>query len=395
MAAAPAPSHPHRLRAALAAIVAAACLGLPGPAQAKEPRWVVSGQGYGHGVGMSQFGARGMAKAGVAYPRILRHYYPGTKLGEVPSQVVRVLLAAGIPDATFSGARSACALPLNPNRTYVATVQEGGGGVALKNDKGHTLTKCPWLAASGGAFNLAGKGSYRGTLELRPTAAGALDAVNSVQLEQYLRGVVASELPSGWPEQTLRAQAVAARSYAISKAEGGAFDHYDDTRSQVYGGIAAEMPETNQAVAATAGEVVLHQGQVAETYFFSTSGGHTEDNENSFLGGVPLPYLRGVPDPYDAGPHHSWKLSLSQSEMEAELGDLVKGELRRIVVTERGASPRIVEVAIVGTGGTSEADGPTLKARLGLKDTWAYFKKIGRGGKPKPGATRFDTWVPS
>jgi stage II sporulation protein D len=226
---------------------------------------------------------------------------------------------------------------------------------------------------------LIGKGSYRGALEVRPsTVPGRLNAINAVDIESYLRGVVAEESPSSWPIEALKAQAVAARSYALTTGVGGnGFDAYDDTRSQVYGGIAAETARTDQAVMGTANQVVLYGGQVAETFFMSTSGGHTENNENSFLGGTPEPYLRGVSDPNEAAagsPYHRWTRKFSRSSMQAELSGIVKGRLKRIVVAQTGVSPRIVKAKIIGTGGVSSTTGPTLRARLGLPDTWAAFK---------------------
>ncbi len=109
----------------------------------------------------------------------------------------------------------------------------------------------------------------------------------------------------------------------------------------------------------------------------STSGGHTENNEFSFLGGTPLPYLRGVPDPNEANAGSSyfrWKRKFSPGSMQAELGGLVKGRLKRIVIAKTGVSPRIVKAKVIGTGGVSKTTGPTLRARLGLPDTWATFK---------------------
>ena len=135
-----------------------------------------------------------------------------------------------------------------------------------------------------------GKGTYHGSLEVR-TSSNGLDAINVVELEDYVRGVVAKESPASWPIEALKAQAVAARSYAISTAAHGTFDVFDDTRSQAYGGVGAETAKTDQAVAATHLQVVLYRGKVAQTFFFSTSGGHTENNEFSSLG------LRAAADP--------------------------------------------------------------------------------------------------
>ena len=236
------------------------------------------------------------------------------------------------------------------------------------------------MSATGGAsVNLIGKGAYRGAIEARSSRVrGGLNAINAVDMEDYLRGVIAAESPSSWPLDALKAQAVAARSYALSTGVGGnGFDHYDDTRSQVYGGVKAETARTDQAVAGTAGEVVQFKGKVAETYFFSTSGGHTENNENSFLGGTPMSYLRGVPDPYDeASPYHRWTRKLTRGRCRPSWAGWCPATLKRnIVVTKRGVSPRIVKAKLVGTGGTAKVSGPDLRSYLGLPDTWATFKR--------------------
>src|SRR5439155_1171605 len=155
-----------------------------------------------------------------------------------------------------------------------------------------------------GAAALALKHRYRGSIQVAVTG-GKLRAINMVGLEQYLYGVVPSEMPYTWLPEALKAQAVAARSYALATRRTGAFDLYPDTRSQVYLGIEHEKPSTNSAVDATAGQVVLYQGEVAKTYFFSTSGGRTASAEDVW--GKPVPYLVSVPDPYDSiSPYHNW-----------------------------------------------------------------------------------------
>src|SRR5205823_1138865 len=134
-------------------------------------------------------------------------------------------------------------------------------------------------------------------------------------------GVVPREMPSAWEAEALKAQAVAARSYALANLHaGGSFDVYSDTRSQVYGGIAAEQPSTNDAVAATAGEVVLYDGDVADTLFFSTSGGRTASIEDVWPRAEPQPYLVAVPDPYDtASPYHNWTQTITGSTLARQL----------------------------------------------------------------------------
>jgi stage II sporulation protein D len=225
--------------------------------------------------------------------------------------------------------------------------------------------------------------------------------INALGVDRYVQGVIAQEVPSVWPAAALRAQAVAARSYALaSGVHGNGFDLYDDTRSQVYGGIGAETARTNRAAAATKREVVTYHGEVAQTFFFSTSGGRTENVEYGFLGASPVPYLKSVRDPFDSvSPLHTWRLTIPDSTIQQRLAPYVRGRLRRIVVTKRGISPRIVRARLVGSGGTATIAGDTLQYALGLYDRWAYFCRVtarsrrcdrpsgggGGGGSPSPG----------
>ena len=284
-----------RLRASLVA-AAVASLALLVPSAASAKKWVVKGAGFGHGTGMSQYGAKGFAARGTPYSSILGHYYTGTTLGTAPSQTVRVLLRPYLPSARFRGAGSACGVGLKPGKTYVA--KRKGAGVVLRTKKGIRVAKCSGLLSATGAptVELIGKGAYRGALEVRPSSVpGRLNAINAVEIEDYLKGVVPKESPASWPIEALKAQAVAARSYAIATpVKGNGFDQYDDTRSQLYAGVSAEATRTNQAVDATRSQVVLYNGKVAQTFFFSTSGGHTENNEHSSL------RLRRHPDPLPA-----------------------------------------------------------------------------------------------
>jgi stage II sporulation protein D len=347
----------------------------------KARAWVVNGSGFGHGVGMSQYGAYGYTKHGFTYDQILTHYYTGTTIGTTADRSVRVLLRDGARSVSFRGAGSACGAGLKPGKGYLA--KRKGAGVVLQSKKGRRIARCGAAMTAAGAptFTLAGKGTYRGSLEVRASGS-SLQAINVVEIEDYVRGVVSEESPASWPLEALKAQAVAARSYGLSTGiRGGNFDLYDDTRSQAYGGVAAETAKTDQAVSSTRLQVVLYAGNVAETFFFSTSGGHTENNENSSLGfGQPaIPYLRGVDDPFevDAGsPYEHWKRKFSIGRMNSALHSIgLRGKLKNIAVTQRGVSPRIVRANLIGTGGTTAINGPQLRTALGLPDTWAFFKK--------------------
>ena len=365
------------------------------PADAKTT-FVVRGGGFGHGVGMSQYGTLGFAQHGKKYDAILRHYYTGTKLGRLDRiPTVRVLLQANRSSVSFSGASAAGNRRLNPGRRYSAA--PSGGGVVLRAAGGRRIatSSAPLrVVGSGGRpVRLVGgpmAGAYRGALELRPAQFGGINAINAVDLESYVRGVVSAESPSSWPSEALKTQAVAARTYAITTSKSGdGWDQYPDTRSQVYRGVAAETPTTDDAVADTRGEVVTYNGEPVVTYFFSTSGGRTENVEFGFGGGEPKPWLKSVKDPYDdVSPRHKWgpfRYTLRQAQ--GKLGGLVKGRFRSIRVTKRGVSPRIVSAQIVGSGGRTTVSGPTLRTRFGLYDSWMYFSTIRTGArrtKPRP-----------
>jgi SpoIID/LytB domain protein len=365
------------------------------PALAGKARFTIRGAGFGHGVGMSQYGAYGFAKNGRTYDQILRHYYTGTELGTTdPGTIVRVLIQS-TGTATVSGASQAGTRTLNPSSTYKVR-RHGAAQVDLLSAAGRRIaTFSAPLQISGpdGVVTLGGVGSYRGILEFRPDTFGGVNAINAVTLEDYIAGVVARESPASWPAEALKAQAVAARTYAITTSKAGAgFEHYADTRSQVYGGVAAETPSTNQAVADTRGQVVTYDGTPVVTFFFSTSGGRTENVENTNVGAGPQPWLKSVADPFDdVSPKHRWgPIKLTRAQAGAKLAGLVKGRFRGIQVVKRGRSPRIVAADIFGTGGRTRVDGATLRARLGLLDTWAYFTSIasrkapptGTGGSP-------------
>ncbi len=343
--------------------------------------WVVHGRGFGHGVGMSAYGAYGFAKEGKSYRFILGHYYSGTTIGAVEGpQAVRVLLGIDAGDVEFSGATSACRTRLDPQRTYEA--HRTGNGVRLRSSGGKLLARCGkrLRAAGNGRITIDGHGTYRGALETVPTesARGSLNVINALALEQYVKGVMPNEVPPSWPIEELKAQAVAVRSIALTGGVGGnGFDLYNDTRSQVYEGLESEARRTNQAVAATRGEVVTYKGEVAQTFYSACSGGHTESVVNVF--GTAIPYLVGVPDPFDYHcPLHKWTLRFTGPEISSRLSGHLQGKLKRVVVTKRGVSPRIIEAKLIGTRGTTTVSGSELSVALGGHDTWMRFQKVVR-----------------
>jgi stage II sporulation protein D len=348
-------------------------------AQAAKTTFTIRGAGFGHGVGMSQYGAMGYAQHGWDAAKILGHYYTGTALGTTdPNRKVRVQLVADSRSLRISGARQAGSRKLDPSVTYVVK-RRGLSQVDLtaRGRRLATFTAPLQVAGANDIVALGGVGSYRGVLEFAPTAFKGLSVINTVGLDSYLQGVVPAESPASWPAEALKAQAIAARTYAITTAKSDDFDHYADTRSQVYKGVGIETASTNAAVAATRGQIVTYDGQPVVTYFFSTSGGKTEDVENTTLGNEPKPWLKSVEDEYDnVSPRHRWTTKPSMKSAARKLGSLVKGSFKGIRVTRRGASPRIMTAEVVGSRGVTTVDGATLRAKLGLFDTWAHFTAI-------------------
>jgi stage II sporulation protein D len=373
----------------------ALCLLAASPAFGASSKFTIRGAGFGHGVGMSQYGAYGFALNGSAYRDILAHYYTGTAIGAAdPNQRIRVLLQSVRGSASFTGAVRAGRRHLSSRKTYY--VRRRGPAVQLRSARGKNMGTYSALRVTGrgGVVTLRGRaangrvnGAYRGAIDFSPGTFSGVDAINSLSLDTYVRGVVGDESPPSWPLEALKAQAVAARTYALTTMKPTAgFDVYPDTRSQVYGGVAAEEASTDQAVRETTGEVVTYNGIPVVTYFFSTSGGRTENVENTPLGNEPRPWLKSVDDPYDdTSPRHRWgptKMSLKQAG--SKLGSLVKGKFRGIEVVQRGVSPRIVEADVVGSRGRTRVTGGTLRARFGLFDTWAFFTSITTGEAPPP-----------
>jgi stage II sporulation protein D len=365
-------------------------LSAPAAQAATSSNFTVRGAGFGHGIGLSQYGAYGYAAHGSNSRDIVLHYYKGTQLGNMAGRTIRVLLQQGKGTVWISGATRAGSHKLDSTKSY-RLMKKGIDAVELRTSGGKriaTMQGVVTVSSSSGSFALGGRainglsdGRYRGKLEVRAGTFGGLTAVNALSLDDYIQGVIVGEMPTSWPQQALEAQAIVARSYALTTDAGGAiFDQYPDTRSQMYYGMSRETKGTNQAVQSTAGQVVMYGGTVASTYYFSTSGGRTENIENSWPGSSPVPYLRSVDDPYDnLSPRHRWRFVWSKSKLDAKLGSFVKGRLKSVKVTKRGESPRIVNAQVLGTRGSVNVTGPQLRSRLGLYDTWAYFVTIKSG----------------
>ncbi len=362
--------------------------------------WVVDGHGYGHGHGMSQYGAEGAAAQGLSYKNIVHFYYPGTRWDRARGRI-RVLIGEdSSPDLQVGPAKGLSVQDLSDHRQWtlprghgidrwrLEPMANGSTAVEHHNANGWRRWHIPdgrktfrsdgqfhadgplTLFVPGGGGKVVGR-RYRGVLRLvRPSAGAAPDTVNVLGVDSYVKGVVPYEIPASWRPQALRAQAVAARTYASWQRSQNPRRYYhicDTTSCQVYGGAAAEQKSSNAAVEATARKILTYGGKPAFTQFSSSSGGWTA------AGGVP--YLPAERDPYDgfaANPVHSWTVTVSTSSLERahpEIGRLISAH-----VTRRDGHGtwhgRVARMVVKGSNGTAVLSGDDFRLLYGLRSTW-------------------------
>lgn len=362
------------------------------------------GRGYGHGVGMSQYGAHGRALAGQLAPAILAHYYAGTTLGtRDPATIVRVLILTGFAATTaapvtivglgrpwtidgISGSFPAKGkVTLAPTAagaaTWTLTVIAPTGTILRRATVSGAVIVRP--APASGLLRILQKPStsdvYRGYLRVRLTTTAMV--INHVAVKDYLRGVVPLEMPASWPAEALKAQAIAARSYAIRAIHppSSTFDVYDDTRSQVYRGVKGEHAATDAVITATSGQVLLSGSSVANALYHAADGGWTENNENVFVSSTgqiiagPVSYLRGSSDrapdssSYDkASPYATWKTATyTKAKLSAFFATDPRtnvGTISGLDLSKRGVSRRLISVTLVGNAGMKTVSGDVFRS---------------------------------
>ncbi len=345
------------------------------------------GRGFGHGVGLCQWGARGRAIAGQRAEEILAAYYLGTTVAPaVPRETtVRALVHYALPQdagqvnrvyARHGAWRIEGVSSTFPPNGYLQVRMSGAGQppqVSVHAPEGHTLAG-PGLGLPitlhpgdpNARFQLAypepAPTTYRGSVSLIPSGA-VVRTINTVGIEDYLRGVVAAEMPPHWPIEALRAQLITSRSYAytISRTTGRrAFDFDATQTSQVYGGTAYEKPHVNSLIDQTPGLAITLHGQVVAGYYSSTCSGWTENNEDIWSGTGALSYLRAIRDvdelgqAYDAAsPYWTWDVGpVSIAQLEATLNadpDTRVGSLQALDLSRRTQSGRLTHVSLLGS----------------------------------------------
>ncbi len=373
-------------------VIAALGASLLGPATASGATlFTLNGHGWGHGIGMSQYGALGYAQHGWTHQQILQHYFTGTTIGQLPSGTKeRVLLISSRPSIHLSFAQAATATDQDgTSRSLPAGAYRVDPGVVAGQVR-------LWSTASGryvwrGIVSPLLVAPHGGPLQLDDAvngyihdhwwgdfriarSGGSLSLVDVVGMERYVSGVVPCEVPASWLPEAVQAQAVAARSYAAATAGGSTFDAFADTRSQMYCPVERQATASDAAVAATKHQVVKYGGQVATTFFSSSSGGRTSSIAASW-GGTNQPYLVPVRDRYDGAnglnPNHTWAPRVfSPSGLGSALG--VGGGVSSVDTTIDGASQRVLSVLVHAGGSDHSLTAGDVFSRLGLRST--YFR---------------------
>jgi stage II sporulation protein D len=342
--------------------------------------FVIRGHGYGHGVGMGQWGADGMAKTGATYDKILAFYYPGTTLAQSPVKSVRVLLAQTNGAVTITSTA-----PFKLRDATGATHDITSGSFTVNPKLTARLGPTgPAQALPGPLTLLPGKAplaydkvAYHGSIQLQ-VVSGHLQVVNALSLDNYVKGVVTGEMPHDWPAAALEAQAVAARSYAVATLGAGKI-LYTDERSQVYGGVNGETPQAVQAVTATKNQVLMYQGQVATTFFSSSSGGRTTAITDLVHGAKPVSYLVSKADPYDSvSPWHNWgPVVFTGAQVSKAFGVAGVTDMTPIPATGHAR-----QITLTTAAGTKTVGSGYLREPLGLRST---FVSVGLLSLTRPG----------
>ena len=348
--------------------------------------WTVTGHGWGHGHGLSQYGALGAANQGVGWKQIVSFYYPGTNLGRTHGSI-KVLITADKKDVQVD-ARSGLRLhPTSGRKTFVlAKVRPAATRwrILPKGEKSVVQYRVKrgwarWTTFPGAAEFTAGIQPMTLRLPHHATAdyRGALRSVekhtvNVLPLDRYVQGVVPREVPPSWPADAVRAQAVAARTYAAYERENATsyYDICDTTACQVYGGASAEDPASDAAVKKTRGRVVSYQGEPAFTQFSSSNGGWSSAGSQ--------PYLVAQPDPYEASsgnPYATWTATLSSAQIEKQWPQI--GTLTNVSLTRDGHGDwggRVTKAVFTGSAGSVTVSGDDVRFLMGDQGRSTWFQ---------------------
>lgn len=290
----------------------------------------------------------------------------------LPAQAALELRVAIEQDASQVNLGTSTSGRLLDSRGEVIAQIPAGGSFLAKADNGSVKIhqwqdNQFWIEPTGDGIVYIGDKWYRGRTRV-VAQPGGLTAVNYVDLEHYLYSVVGGEMPTQWPLESLKAQAVAARSYVLyrrDRNQGTIFDVGDTTAWQVYRGLEEEASSTLAAVDATQGQVMTHNNRIIEAVFHSSSGGHTENVEDIWSSAIP--YLRGVVDFDQAAPVYQWNKQVSASDLKQTVSGV--GNIFAFTPVETTPRGRVVKMQVTGDQGTKLVDGSALRSSLGLRST--------------------------
>jgi stage II sporulation protein D len=416
-----------RIIAAIVAVLAASVVvsGRGGPAAA-TPTFTFYGSGYGHGIGMSQWGAYGLAQMGWGHGDILTHFYQGTDVAATTAlpKTIRVGLTAERTTIHLTAKAGPVRLWLDAPLTGVPiakipfgvtwTVHAKDGAYAIRDASGALVGGHRWGGPAHDLFatyanvgarvfvreadSIWGNGfSYsRGYLEFNLYRCGRADGCNErvilpLSLEEYLYGL--GEVPASWPMEAMEAQADAARTYAVYaiRHTGIRADcncHLTDgSNDQTYIGYNREGGTDGlrwvAAVDATAHEVITYKGAVIQAFYAASDGGHSENVEDVWHGGNPayaVPWLKGVCDPGESttsNPWTYWTTTYSSADVTSRLLVYTRsiGTVTAFTDIERGVSGRVISLTVVGSGGSAQVSGSQLRAALGLYDDRVWINQ--------------------
>ena len=281
-------------------------------------------------------------------------------------------------------AATACA----PHAGMVLVNNNSGGAFAFAATDGHLVIK----PISTNVVTI-GQTSYNGSVAFKRLSTGDMTVVNVVNMYDYLASVVGQEMSPSWPSEALKVQAVAAKCYALTsltRFKKYGFQMDATTNTQVYLGTAKATATTRAAVEATKGVQVLYNGQVAQTFFFSSDGGKTEDAQ--YIWGNDVPYLKGVQDPYEKASeatYGTWSVTLTKAEIAEKLKakGIDLGEITSVAVTARTPVGRVRELTITGTKGSKTFTKSACYSTLGLKSSNYSIAGSGESVSPAVSAT--------
>jgi stage II sporulation protein D len=250
---------------------------------------------------------------------------------------------------------------IEPSAGFGAKLQAG------KISMGQWIAGQIWIEPEGDGYVWIGDRWDRGKTHLIPHKGG-ITAINYVDLEEYLYSVLGAEMNGNWPHEALKAQAVAARSYALherQKHQGDFYDLSDTQASQVYRGLQTESMGTYAAVEATEGQVLTYEGEIILAAYHSSSGGHTENVEDVWS--YPLPYLRAVPDFDQDSPVYQWTETFSQEQMRQKISGV--GNILSMTLEESTPHGSAIAVQVLGDNGMKVVNATDITQALGLKST--------------------------